>query len=171
VTHANSTLSDGSRHDGQSIRFLYGRSLVSTGTSFRLAGYRFSTEGFYSLNETALKRMSGWTDDSELVDAAGRPVKDNWGSYYNLYSNKRERLQASISQKLGTLGTLYLTGNRQTYWDDSAASSSLQAGFSSAIGKVSYNFAYGYSRYAGQPAADKTAFLSFSIPLGIFVAK
>jgi hypothetical protein len=64
------------------------------------------------------------------------------------------------------LGTLYLTGNRQTYWDDSAASSSLQAGFSSAIGKVSYNFAYGYSRYAGQPAADKTAFLSFSIPLG-----
>jgi outer membrane usher protein len=79
VTHANSTLSDGSRHDGQSIRFLYGRSLVSTGTSFRLAGYRFSTEGFYSLNETALKRMSGWTDDSELVDAAGRPVKDNWG--------------------------------------------------------------------------------------------
>jgi outer membrane usher protein len=94
VTHANSTLSDGSRHDGQSIRFLYGRSLVSTGTSFRLAGYRFSTEGFYSLNETALKRMSGWTDDSELVDAAGRPVKDNWGSYYNLYSNKRERLQA-----------------------------------------------------------------------------
>ena len=166
VTHANSTLSDGSRHDGQSIRFLYGRSLVSTGTSFRLAGYRFSTEGFYSLNETALKRMSGWTDDSELVDAAGRPVKDNWVNYYNLYSNKRERLQASISQKLGTLGTLYLTGNRQTYWDDSAASSSLQAGFSSSIGKVSYNFAYGYSRYAGQPAADKTAFLSFSIPLG-----
>ena len=165
VTHANSTLSDGTQHDGQSIRFLYGRSLVSTGTSFRLAGYRFSTQGFYSLSETALKRMSGWTDDAELVDVAGRPLKNNWTNYYNLRSNKRERLQASISQKIGTLGTLYLTGNRQTYWDDSATTSSLQAGFSSSIGQVSYNLAYGYSRYSGQPAADKTAFISFSVPL------
>ncbi|WP_448868740.1 fimbria/pilus outer membrane usher protein [Enterobacter ludwigii] len=165
VTHSNSTLSDGSKHDGQSIRFLYGRSLVSTGTSFRLAGYRFSTRGFYSLSETALKRMSGWTNDDELVDAAGRPLKNSWANYYNLHSNKRERLQASISQKIGALGTLYLTGNRQTYWDDSATTSSLQTGFSSSIGQVSYNLAYGYSRYSGQPAADKTAFISFSVPL------
>lgn len=81
------------RHRGESLRFLYGRSLVSTGTTLQLAGYRYSTRGFHTLDDTALKSMAGWTGDSEgAVDAAGRPVKRDWINYYNLNNNKRERL-------------------------------------------------------------------------------
>lgn len=166
ITYADSTLSDGSRHKGQSIRFLYGRSLVTTGTTFQLAGYRYSTEGFHTLDETALRRTSGWTDDNtELVDAAGRPVKRNWVNHYDLYSNKRERLEANITQRMGDLGSMYLTGSRQTYWNNTATTTSLQTSFSSAIGKVSYNLSYGYSKYSGQDKADKTFYLSFTVPL------
>ncbi|WP_163464314.1 fimbria/pilus outer membrane usher protein, partial [Escherichia coli] len=43
VTHADSMLADRSRHSGQSLRFLYSRGFVSTGTTFQLAGYRYST--------------------------------------------------------------------------------------------------------------------------------
>lgn len=165
VTRADSMLADGSRHHGQSVRFLYGRSLVSTGTTLQLAGYRFSTEGFHTLEESALNRMSGWTDAPLTVDAAGRPVKQNWINHYNLYSNKRDRLQASISQRLGDPGSLYLTCSRQTFWDGTAPNTTLQAGFSSAVGRVNYSLSYGYSRYSGQMLADHSLYLSLSMPL------
>lgn len=167
LTQANSTLADGSQHAGQSLRFLYGRSLVSTGTTFQLAGYRYSTRGFYTLGETALKGMSGWTEKDEgLVDASGRPIERNWYSRYNLYSSRRAQLQANISQDLGSLGSLYLSGSRQTYWNDSASTSSLQFGFNSSIGDATYQVSYDLSRQSGQPHTDKTLYFSVSLPLG-----
>lgn len=166
VTHADSVLADGSRHEGQSLRFLYGRSLISTGTTFQLAGYRYSTEGFHTLDETALREMTGWTaDKDDVVDAAGRKVKRDQVNYYNLYSNRRERLQANISQRIGDLGALTITGSRQTYWDDTATTSTLQAGFSSSLGGASYSVSYGYTRYSWQPQADRTIWFSLSVPL------
>lgn len=63
VTRANSTLADDSQHQGQSYRFLYSKSLVATGTAFQIIGYRYSTEGFYTLNDTTYKNMSGTTVD------------------------------------------------------------------------------------------------------------
>ncbi|QDI10510.1 Outer membrane usher protein FimD precursor [Klebsiella electrica] len=166
ITHADSILADGSRHRGESLRFLYGRSLVSTGTTLQLAGYRYSTRGFHTLDDTALKSMAGWTGDSEgAVDAAGRPVKRDWINYYNLNNNKRERLQVSLSQQLGNVGSLSLTGSRQTYWDEVAATSSLQAAFSSSLGRASYNISYAHTRYNGQPRADNVLWFSLSLPL------
>ncbi|WP_312045734.1 fimbrial biogenesis usher protein [Erwinia sp.] len=165
VTHADSTLADGSRPKGQSLRFMYGRSLVSTGTTVQLAGYRYSTQGFHTLDETALKNMSGWLHDDDAVDAAGRPVKPNWADHYSLYSNKRERIQLSLSQRLGKLGSLYVTGSHQTYWQDSAKTDTMQAGFSSTLGPASYSLSWGYSRISGQPGADRTLWLTTSVPL------
>ena len=173
ITQANSTLADGSHHQGQSVRFLYSRSLDITGTTFQLAGYRYSTQGFYTLEETALKEISGWTEDTQgAVDVAGRPVRQNWLNYYNLESNRRERLQATISQRVADYGSLYLNASRQTYWGNAPATTSMQLGFSSSVGRVSYNVAYGYSRYSGQPQADKTLWLSLSLPLdGLFAGE
>lgn len=167
ITHADSQLADGVHHQGQSLRFLYGRSLIATGTTFQLVGYRYSTRGFYTLDDVALKGMTGWTTDTGTeVDAAGRQLKRDWSTYYNLYSNRRERLQANISQRLGELGSLNLTASRQSYWDNTAATASLRLGFSSSLGDVSYSIAYGYTRYSGQPRADKTLWLGLSVPLG-----
>ncbi len=48
VTHARSQLADDSTHQGQSLRFLYAKSLNNYGTNFQLLGYRYSTRGFYT---------------------------------------------------------------------------------------------------------------------------
>lgn len=168
ITNANSTLADGSNNNGQSIRFLYGRSLISTGTTFQLAGYRFSTKGFHTLDETALKKMSGWTEDNDTVDVAGRKLERNWVNHYDLYNNKRDRMQANISQNIGDMGSIYLTGSRQTYWNNSSTTNSLIAGFSSSFGRSNYTVSYSYSRYSGQPDGDRTLYLSISVPLDNF---
>lgn len=165
ITQANSTLADGSRHQGQSVRFLYGRSLVSTGTTIQLAGYRYSTQGYHTLQETALRGMKGWTENNDEVDAAGRPVPRSWVSYYNLYNTRRERVELNLSQNLFNLGSLYLTGSHQTYWHSTATTNSLQAGFSSTIKHVNYTLSYGYSRVTGQSSSDSTFSLFMSVPL------
>lgn len=47
VTQAKSELNNDRDSRGQSYRFLYSKSFES-GTDFRLAGYRYSTSGFYT---------------------------------------------------------------------------------------------------------------------------
>ncbi|MFZ4832288.1 fimbrial biogenesis usher protein [Rouxiella sp. Mn2063] len=163
VTHADSTLADGSQHQGQSLHFHYARSLNSLGTTFQLTGYHYSTQGFHTLAETARKRMSGWdTENSHEDEPQARP---SYADYYNLHNTKRQRLEANVSQRLGRYGSVYLLGSRQTYWNNSSANNSLQAGFSSSIGRVSYSLSYGYRRITGQPRADQTVALTLSLPL------
>lgn len=165
ITQADSTLADGSRHQGQSMRFLYARSLNSLGTTFQLTGYRYSTQGFHTLDETAMKGMTGWRYDTETVDAEGKPVKRPYTDYYNLYNNKRAKIQASISQRVADLGSVYLTGVRQTYWNESGTGMSMQAGFNSTLGSVNYSLTWSYSHEPGQSGADKSLYISLSVPL------
>lgn len=89
VTHAESELADSSRHAG----LLYARSMSRTGTILRLAGYRYSTEGFNTLEEMALKSMRGRLYDEDTTDADGRPLPSAYSSQYNLY-NARDGTQA-----------------------------------------------------------------------------
>jgi len=166
LTHADSTLHDGSQHQGQSLRFLYGRSLNEFGTTFQLTGWRYSTRGFYSLDETALKGMNGWRYEEELYDAEGKRLPRPVNDYFNLYDNKRQRLQANISQRIGKLGSLYLSANRQTYWNRSGASESIQAGFNSSIGGLNYSLSLNQSKTAGLDLVDRSLFVGLSMPLG-----
>ncbi|MEX8816194.1 fimbria/pilus outer membrane usher protein, partial [Salmonella enterica] len=52
VTQATSTLADNNTYQGQSLRFLYAKSLAQSGTNLQLMGYRYSTSGFYTLDDT-----------------------------------------------------------------------------------------------------------------------
>jgi outer membrane usher protein len=163
-THASSELADGSSHTGQSVRFLYARSMSSLGTTFRLAGYRYSTRGFHTLSETALKGMSGWLYDDDTLDAEGRPVQRPYTDYYNLYNTRKSRIQANISQRFGRHGSLYLTGTRQSYWNSERTTDSLMAGYNASLGPVNYNLSWSYSKGSNQAHSDRTAYLSFSLP-------
>ncbi|WP_239504664.1 fimbria/pilus outer membrane usher protein [Serratia marcescens] len=164
ITHANSTLADGSRHRGQSVRFLYSRGFASTGTTFQLAGYRYSTRGFYTLEESYRAQMTGWQSE-EQRDVNGCLLPRPVGDWYDLRDNRRERMDVSVSQNVGDRSSLYLTGSRQTYWHGQGASTSLQAGFSSALGPVSYSLNYSESYGASAGRTDRNLSLSLSLPL------
>ena len=49
ITQANTTLADDTRHSGQSVKSVYSKSFYQTGTNIQVAGYRYSTQGFYKL--------------------------------------------------------------------------------------------------------------------------
>ncbi|RJF54055.1 fimbrial protein FimD [Serratia inhibens] len=165
VTKASSTLADGSQHQGLSLRFLYARTLNSLGTTFQVSGYRYSTQGFHSLDETALKKMNGWRYDADTVDAEGMPIKLPNSDYYNLNNSRRAKLQASISQQIGNMGSVYFSGVRQTYWNTTGINNSLQAGVTGSVGRVNYSLSYSYNKTSEQPVADRSVFLSMSVPL------
>ncbi len=161
ATQANSTLTDNTRHQGQSFRFLYNKSLQDTHTNFQLVGYRYSTKGFYSLADTTWNQMSGYsvvTQDGELQ------VKPTYTDYYNLAYSKRGRLQATITQQVGKTSTLYLTGSQQTYWGTSKDDLQLQAGYSSSIRDITFSVNYSVNRNAWAEGTDKVLSLNVNIP-------
>lgn len=168
LTSARSELADGSDHQGQSLRFLYAKSLNSVGTNFQLLGYRYSTKGFYTLDDVAWDNMQGfqysWRDDDDGQGYHPEPV-----SYHDLRRSKKGRFQLNISQQLGEVGSLYVSGSEQTYWNTSGSDMWYQAGFSSGWHGVSYNLSWSMSHNIGLSGTDRLLSLNFSIPFGRFL--
>lgn len=164
ITQANSTLADDSTHQGQSLRFLYAKTLNSLGTNFQLLGYRYSTEGFYTLSDTMYKRMSGY-NDNEAPDNKHDDNEPQYFDYYNLTYTKRGKLQANISQQLGSSSSVYISGSKQSYWHTDDTDTLLQFGFSSLAFGASYSIAYSYNKSQGQPEADRILSFNVSVPL------
>lgn len=163
ITQANSQLADSSQHQGQSLRFLYAHAFNSMGTTFQLTGYRYSTKGFYTFEETTRRSMTG--REGIAPDTRASDFKEDTRPYYNLNNSRRQRFVANISQKVGSFGNIYLTGTRQSYWNTDKASTSLQAGFNSMLWGASYSLSWGYSREPGVAGNNRTVALSLSIPL------
>lgn len=168
VTHARSILADGSHHTGDSLRFLYGRSLLSSGTTLQLAGYRYSTSGFYTFSESALREMQGWHNGDQQVDASGRPVRRSWSDYFSLYGTRRQEFQVNISQRLGEYSSIDMTGTHQSYWGNRASASSLQFSFNSVAHNVSYSVGYSRTVAGLNGRQDNAFYLNLSVPLSVF---
>ncbi|MDK9605157.1 MULTISPECIES: fimbrial biogenesis usher protein [Lelliottia] len=167
LTQANSTLADDSKHSGQSLRFLYAKSLNSTGTNFQLLGYRYSTQGFYTLDDTTYTQMSGYTIDTQ---DGKKDVEPDWTDYYDLYYSKRGKIQINISQQVGSNGSVYVTGSQQSYWNTDETDNLWQVGYSGNLNDVSFNLSYSYNKAMGQPQADQQFALGISLPLGKWLA-
>ena len=161
VMNANSVLTDGSSHQGQSYRFQYNKSLPFTGTNFQLVGYRYSTKGFYSFSDTTWQRMSGY---SVLTQDGVLQVKPTYTDFYNLEYTKRGQIQASVTQQIAKSSTIYFTGSQQSYWGTSRKDTTLQAGYSSNYKDISYSFNYSLNKSAWQQGNDQVLSFDVSIP-------
>lgn len=161
VTQANATLPDDSKHQGQSVRFLYNKSLSDVGTNIQLVGYRYSTRGYFSFADTTYRRMSGY--DIETQDGVIQ-VKPKFTDYYNLAYNKRGKVQVSLTQQLGRTATLYLSGSHQTYWGVDSADEQLQAGLNTAVGDINWTLSYSLTKNAWQDGRDQMLAINVNIP-------
>lgn len=153
LTHADSVLADNKRYQGQSLRFQYAKSMTDYGTNLQLMGYRYSTAGFYTLDEALYKSMKG-TNGTEM----------GLQNHHNLYYAKRGRIQASVSQSLWDYGSLYVTGSQQSYWNTSETNSLLQLGYNHSLNGINYNVSYSYSQTPWQ-SSDKMFAVNISVPL------
>ncbi|MDQ7099072.1 MULTISPECIES: fimbrial biogenesis usher protein [unclassified Serratia (in: enterobacteria)] len=161
ITQANTTLPDNSKHQGQSLRFLYNKSLNELGTNFQLVGYRYSTQGFYSLADTTWHRMNGSSVPSEdgSINVTPQPA-----DYYNLNYKKRGRLQTTITQQVGRTSTVYLTGSHQSYWNTGRTDKQLQISYNSTIQDISWNLSYSLSQNAWSEGKDRLLSFNINIP-------
>lgn len=141
ITHASASLINGSQENGQSLRFLYAKSLNSYGTHFQLVGYRYSTKGFYSLNESTFESLPG----------------------SQRYA-KKGQAQASINQTMGDIASLYVSASRQTYWGRDDIDQSIQVGVNGNVRSLSWGVAYSQSQ-TSIGGNDRSVALNFSVPL------
>jgi outer membrane usher protein len=75
---------------GQSWRVRYSKDFATTGTHFAIAGYRYNSKGFYTLQDTL---------DSHTLN-------DDWEAP----DTRRDRQEATVDQSLGgTFGSLTLS--------------------------------------------------------------
>ena len=144
VTYAKTTLDNDTQSSGQSYRLLYSGKVDATNTNFTLASYRYSTRGYYSFAD-ANQKYDQHEDD------------------YLFRYNKRNRIQASVSQNLSGI-SLYLNGYQQDYWQTSQKERSVSAGLNTVIDSVSYHLAYTYSDN-NDSQNDQMLSFGFSVPL------
>lgn len=149
LTHsASRTLGQSLR--GNSLRALYAKTFSGTDTTFTLAAYRYSTEGYRTLS-----------DHVQALSADGQTL---WG-------NSKTRTDVTINQSIGRnqqYGSIYLNASDQRYWRRGGARS-LSTGYNNYWGDVSYNLNASYTQDIGDygPSNNDTQVnLSVSFPLG-----
>lgn len=159
VTHAHSTLNDGMKDQGQSYRFRYNKNVNNLGTNIALAGYRYSTNGFYSLSEVFNNfRREGSTSDIE---------------------RRRHRAEITINQNLGEgYGSLAVGYIKEGYWNSQRKTQSATVGYHNSWKGMSYGLNYTYNKNTNRYSSilgdraqnDKEHLLAFSIsvPFTVF---
>lgn len=143
ITHAKTQFNDVAQdpsYQGQSYRFQYEKSLLNSGTIVTLAGYRYSTEGYYDFAEA--------------------------NDYYQArtHFNKRSRIQANLSQTLGSYGSLFVNAYQQDFWGRQGQETTMSAGYNANWGKVTYGFNYTYSELPGNHSANQQFAFNMSLP-------
>ena len=150
----NSSSDNASSSEGQSYRVRFSKDFPQTGTNFSVAGYRYSTHGYYSLQN--------------FIDRA-----DSHRACCSSSGRTKDRFDASASQIFSGFGSLSLSLVSESYWNNSRMES-LGVSYSNTFGRMSYFINYAYNRNvqsSGQnenssPSSDSIISLTVSIPFG-----
>ncbi|MCP1510132.1 outer membrane usher protein [Pseudomonas marginalis] len=148
LTQSNARVKGHGSRDGQSLQVRYSKNFADTGTHFALGAYRYSTEGFLSVTDAA--RVRDLAIDGLRVDSLSR---------------LRDRMDISLNQSLG-VGTVYLTGSSQNYWNRKSGNLTFTAGYSGAWKGIHYTVSAQRSRDLLSERVDKQVDLTLSLPLG-----
>lgn len=140
----------GKSAQGSSVRALYAKTFTGTDTSFTLAAYRYSTEGYRTLTDHVL---------------------DTSASTIRRASNSKTRTDLTVNQTFGNsrqFGSLYLNASDQRYWDR-GGSRSFSAGYSSNWRDLNYNISLSKTQQLdvrGRNTDETQLSVSISFPLG-----
>lgn len=132
---------------GRAVEVKYSKSLMQTGTTLTLAGYKYSSEGYLTFS-----------------DALGQYYSNSADKY-----NPKEVYQLSVNQSLGEIGSINLSAYEQKYWAGASKSRTITGGYSTSIGSVSLNANLTNNRY--KDSTDRIYSLSMSIPLDVLFGR
>ncbi|MGO4400386.1 fimbria/pilus outer membrane usher protein [Achromobacter sp. PAB15] len=144
TTNSRSRQRDGKTLVGTAARIQYAKSFPGSGTDFTLAGYRYNSTGYRSLEDAVRDRTEG----------------DLFQGY-----QRQHEYQLSLSQRLGNVGSLSFNYYGIGYRNAPRKAEYMQMGFSSAIGRVGYSLNLGRNKSPWQDS-QTTIMLTLSLPLG-----
>ncbi|RBQ41323.1 fimbria/pilus outer membrane usher protein [Escherichia coli] len=127
---------------GQSFRFMYSRGFGETNTTLNITGYRYGARGYYDFNE--------------LQQIQSNYSTDNY--------HQRSRISAILNQEFQYVGQLNLLMSKDQYWD-ARDGYSISASYSLPFRNISAMISLGYNKNPYYHDADKSLYLSLSIPI------
>ncbi|MCE1261855.1 fimbrial biogenesis outer membrane usher protein [Enterobacter kobei] len=153
VTRAKALLKKQQASKGQSWRLRYSKDFAGTGTNFALAGYRYNSKGFYTLEDT----MESYTR------------ADDWSAP----QQRRARTEATIDQTLGEgWGSFTLSLVKETYWNQGQDMTSMSVSYNNSWKGITYSMSYSLNKNTnsrddeGDSVSNDNLFaLSVSVPL------
>lgn len=149
VTQAATSLPGQSRSNGSSVRLSYAKNVVETGTSVAIAAYRYSTGGFYGLNDAM--RAQDW---------ARQNTSDS------LVLRQRNRASLTVGQQLGDRwGSVNATASTVNYWNRASSDLNYAVGYSNGYKNISYGVSASRQRNA-DGAMGTMYYANITIPLG-----
>ncbi len=149
VTHATTKIPNEQTHSGQSFRVSYAKTVAATGTNVAIAAYRYSTNGFFGLNDAMSAR-----------DLAKGKVSSE-----ALY-RARNRASLTMSQQLGAKGgSVNITASTSTYWNRKGNDTDFTVGYNNSFRSLSYSVSASRQRDAWGKSST-LIYAGLSIPLG-----
>lgn len=140
---------------GNAARLRYSKSVVATGTTLAVAGYRYLDDTYYTLPET----LDSWTRDKNAL----------------LPERRKQRIELSLSQNMLALpGALTLSFVNEDYWRSSQQTRSLSVSYNNNWRGINYGVTYSENQNTSSsvqnagPATtqnDRTLFFNLNVPL------
>ncbi|KVU87178.1 fimbria/pilus outer membrane usher protein [Burkholderia ubonensis] len=146
LTQASTSVPGVRRFNGTSARVSYSKSIPQTQTDVTIAAYRYSTSGYFGLNDAMSVR--------ERVANLGSVAR------------QRSRASLSVNQSFGDrAGRLALTVSAMNYWNRSGSDVSYSASYSNMFRGISYSASV--LRQQNSIGRNETQYyVSATIPLG-----
>jgi outer membrane usher protein len=147
MSHAQTALAAG-KTKGQSMRVSYNKNVLSTGSNFSVAAYRFSTSGYLD-----------FANAMQMLDAEKK------GDATSMLDRPRNRLSLTADQSLGEWGNLSISGYTQNYWNRPGQDLQYQLNYNKQVGRVSYSISANRGRMLSG-GMENRLLLSMNLPLG-----
>jgi outer membrane usher protein len=137
------------RYSGQSLRVRYANTLDLTNTTLAVAGYRYSTDRYRTLDEHVEARHAGNRTTS---------------------ARAKDRVEFNLTQALPEQSaSLSLTGSEQRYWDSAGKTRQFYLSWNAAWRSLSYSLSVERNQTVergGDSQTDNRIALTLSLPLG-----
>jgi outer membrane usher protein len=126
------------------LRFLYAKELTTLGSSIRIAGYRYSTNGYRTFQEAVLTQ---------------NPLADRY------FHSRRSEMSLQLGQRIGKSSSLFSVLRQQRYWGTDTPNRLIQVGYNNAYRGINYNFSYSHSSNLYE-STNRQFTVGVSLPLG-----
>ncbi|MCF8998013.1 fimbria/pilus outer membrane usher protein, partial [Pseudomonas carnis] len=147
LTQSKTRFLSGTEH-GNTLRLLYSKSVLETGSYFTAASYWYSATGAHNLND-ASQRLQ---------------FEKNVLSSMDLASRMSRRVTLSANQQIGEWGQLGVSASSQWYRNTAGSDLQYQLSYSTRLGRVGLSLNANRSRQA-LGAMDTTYLLTANLPL------